>query len=93
MSYEPVTAYEAKEALAAATGGAAAILTLNNYDVSMLRRLLRREVKDCRNDMRKNERRGWKPEPGHLDLARTSLEQAQDLLARLGYPDDTQKGQ
>jgi len=65
-------------------------LELSRWDVVCLRRILRRQQKKCLSEIRKHDERGWKPQPGCLDLSRTILTQVNGMLDRLGYPDDVQ---
>lgn len=66
-------------------------LALSHWDAITLRRVLRRQQSRCLSDIAKHDARGWKPEPGRLDLSRVTLEQINGMLDRLGYPEDVRK--
>jgi hypothetical protein len=59
--------------------------TFNDVEVNVLRRALKALRHKMANNIRKNERLGWKPEEGKLDLNVATMQKADELLARFPY--------
>jgi hypothetical protein len=62
-------------------------IELTDIEVRVLRRGLKRLTYEVKSNIRRNERAGWQPEPGKLDVAREMLGTIDSLLDRLPFPD------
>jgi len=60
---------------------------LTNDEVRALRRGLKRLSAEVQNARRASARRGWAPQPGHIDRNVAVLQTVKSLLARLQYDD------
>jgi hypothetical protein len=63
------------------------LLNLSDIEVRVLRRGLKRLKYEAEQNLRRNQRKGWKPVEGKIDLNAASIETADSLLARLPFPD------
>lgn len=63
---------------------------LSYWDQVVLRRLLFRQKNRCLKDIERSAARGWKPEPGKMDISKVSLEHVEAMLLRIPDPGELQ---
>ena len=61
-------------------------LELNDVETRVVLRALGRLAGETRKAMKKNEERGWKPEPGRIDVGVALIGTIENIRKRLPYP-------
>lgn len=63
-------------------------MQLSHWQSVTLRRLLRQQLKRDLKRVETNDRRGWQPAEGCLDLTRLEIDHINAMLEKLGYSAD-----